>query len=489
MWDHTGVRILSLDCNLGIDEDESTFGSDDSLYDYDVVFWNPAESLSAYLPSYDRTYLGLPSLLESESARLINDVKRRRTEFKEFVEMGRCLVVFVPGETKVYVDTGQRQYSGTGRNRVTTSIVDELDIFRGVPIAVSRTVGSGQEIEVADPLVSGMFKSTSDWWIYRSVIGDHEQIKPLLRIKDTAKTVGGIIKEKGGSGLVLLLPHFEIPQRRRSGVVVVTKEGQDEVWPGELLLSWIESLMAEPDAALPGWLENYRFPTEVERASEAAELERRLAGIQLELDALRTQQAIDDRWKSILVSSGTPLERRVRDAFDVLGFDLEEGDPGRTDLRGDYQDQRIVIEVKGLTKSAAERNAAQLEKWVASELADGVDVKGILVVNTWRDLPLDERIGDDFPHQMLGYSEQRGHCLLTAAQLLAMVRAVLDGTARKEDVADSILATVGCVDGWSDLSQIFAAERDVEVLDEGAVESVITEEATEIESVTSSDSE
>ena len=48
-------------------------------------------------------------------------------------------------------------------------------------------------------------------------------------------------------------------------------------------------------------------------------------------------------------------------------------------------------------KSASERNAAQLEKWVAEHTAsvdDDEEVeapKGILVVNAWREQPLPER--------------------------------------------------------------------------------------------------
>src|SRR5688500_6012021 len=113
------MRWLGLDCDLGVDAiDVFSFSSNVSVYDYDVVLWDPASSLEEYL-AYSTVYNGLPSLNETKSAQLRNDTARRRAEFLEFIQLGRVLVVFLPGETGVYIDTGKREYSGTGRNRAT----------------------------------------------------------------------------------------------------------------------------------------------------------------------------------------------------------------------------------------------------------------------------------------------------------------------------------------------------------------------------------
>ena len=54
--------------------------------------------------------------------------------------------------------------------------------------------------------------------------------------------------------------------------------------------------------------------------------------------------------------------------------------PDRDDLILQYNDRIAVVEIKGvLRKSAAERHAAQLEKWVSSYFSDkGIRPKGIL---------------------------------------------------------------------------------------------------------------
>jgi len=58
----------------------------------------------------------------------------------------------------------------------------------------------------------------------------------------------------------------------------------------------------------------------------------------------------------------------------------------------DYKGKIAVVEVKGLGKSAAENNAAQLEKWVSEYyLTKGIKPKGILIVNAYKDVPFKEQ--------------------------------------------------------------------------------------------------
>ena len=55
---------------------------------------------------------------------------------------------------------------------------------------------------------------------------------------------------------------------------------------------------------------------------------------------------------------------------------------GRSDIIAKYGEVAIVAEIKGVTKSAAEKHAAQLEKWVAQYIEENeVSPKGMLIVN------------------------------------------------------------------------------------------------------------
>src|SRR5262249_54475101 len=111
----------------------------------------------------------------------------------------------------------------------------------------------------------------------------------------------------------------------------------------------------------------------------------------------------------------------VREAFAALGFDVADGAVGRTDIVLTAPEGVAVCEVKGLTGSAGERDAAQLEKWVSGYVEErGAVPKGVLVVNAFRDRALAERTERAFPDQMLPYANARNHCLLTGVQLLCL---------------------------------------------------------------------
>ena len=76
--------------------------------------------------------------------------------------------------------------------------------------------------------------------------------------------------------------------------------------------------------------------------------------------------------------------------------------------------------------------------------------KGILVANTWREKSLADRSEDDFPGQMLPYSEGRGHCLLTGLQLFLIRADVEADSKRATHWREKLLQTSGVLREPSD---------------------------------------
>jgi hypothetical protein len=131
--------------------------------------------------------------------------------------------------------------------------------------------------------------------------------------------------------------------------------------------------------------------------------------------------------------------------FEALGADVDDADEGRADLKIRWRDQVAVVEVKGVSGSAGERDAAQLEKWAAEELEESGQVpKPILVINAFRDREdLNDRIKEAFPKQMRPYAEARGQCLVTSLQLLLMESEARDDASRREGALDALFSNVG----------------------------------------------
>ena len=77
-------------------------------------------------------------------------------------------------------------------------------------------------------------------------------------------------------------------------------------------------------------------------------------------DILKLQQ-----YKMLLSATGEYLEEIVKVVLSEIGFTLVESEKGRSDIIAKFNDIDVVAEIKGVTKSAAEKHAAQLEKWVS----------------------------------------------------------------------------------------------------------------------------
>jgi len=198
------VRVLSLDYDptYGDDAVRASFGSDTSVFDFDIVIWDPAGGIRPY-SSYN-TYRGLPSLSEDASVRVTGDVKRRKLELTEFWESGRDVIVIGRPDERAYYDTGERQYSGTGRNRVTTHIVSEVTLQSALPVHVSFQPASGNRVEiVGDGPVQRVLKRYKDHIRYSATLSETPG-STLAKVAGTSKVIAAAIKSPKGGHLVIL---------------------------------------------------------------------------------------------------------------------------------------------------------------------------------------------------------------------------------------------------------------------------------------------
>jgi hypothetical protein len=215
---------------------------------------------------------------------------------------------------------------------------------------------------------------------------------------------------------------------------------------------------------LPSWVKQYQVDGEFElrerirdAGQKVEEARAALTDAQTELDGLESR-------KRLVTGTGRPLELEVRKVFEALGCVVEEPEPGRDDWRLVFPGgEAAVVEVKGVGASAAEKDAAQLEKWVANHLEErGVLPKGILIANAWRETDLAERTEPSFPDQMIPYSKARGHCLVTGLQLLGILQDVEADPSRRDHWCKKLLQTKGKLVGVDDWTKILTPAPAVE---------------------------
>ena len=463
--DYQGCPIIGLMRLLSLDYDpvykdaatRASFSSDVSAFDHDVVIWDPAASFREYT-LWAELYQGLPSLPDSLSVTIRADVARRRAEFLEFIDSGRILMVFVRPPQQCYIDTGERTYSGTCPDRVTTTPLAKFDLLTALPVAdcgFTRASGTRIAFDGDGPIVTLLRKYT-DKLTYQAVM-----LNPpgavVARVAGTNRIVSSIMRSRGG-GYLILLPTINLEAE--------LDEDDDDLfgapsWLPEApefqadLLTAIEQLSGSKTMSRPIWAEQYATDQQLLLRAEIVKQQGRVESARAKLAKLHRDKEQAESKDQLFLGTGRALELEVKRVLELLGGTVAEPEPGRDDWKVSFPEGEAVVEVKGVTKSAAEKHAAQLEKWVSAEMEkSGKPPKGILVVNTWREMPPDKRQAEDFPKQMLSYCESREHCLVTGLQLFVIQNHIERDPTRAEYWRRQIMKTSGPISGCEDWKSV-----------------------------------
>ncbi|MCD7856616.1 MAG: hypothetical protein LUG55_02225 [Clostridiales bacterium] len=198
------------------------------------------------------------------------------------------------------------------------------------------------------------------------------------------------------------------------------------------------------DFILPQWANKISILGEHEEIVKQRDIEAAIKKLQINLTNQEDRIRNIQKYKLLLTASGEPLEEITKKVLEEIGFLILDAEKGRSDVIAKYGDIGVVAEIKGVSKSAAEKHAAQLEKWASQYLEEtGDSPKSLLIVNGFCDTPVDERTEDVFPHQMLKYCEARGHALITTTQLLCLYIEIQRDPACKEERINELLACIG----------------------------------------------
>lgn len=193
-------KILTVGIELASDDVAyEEFTSRASLLDWDIVLFKP---LIGEFISYNDQYKGRPSLSDSRSFQLKEACEHWRREIKQAVESGKTVVVFLSQVEEVYIDTGDRQYSGTGKNRATTRIVAPYNNYHCIPADLEPTNTCGTAVRLASKgaeVLAPYWSEFADYSEY-NVLLTNANIPACLVTKNGEKTVGVLIRSKTSNG-------------------------------------------------------------------------------------------------------------------------------------------------------------------------------------------------------------------------------------------------------------------------------------------------
>lgn len=207
-----------------------------------------------------------------------------------------------------------------------------------------------------------------------------------------------------------------------------------------------QELFQESSEGAPEWVKAHLILDEPDIVLESSKIGQEIIKLQMKLSALNQDLEKISKIKSLIWGTGIkPLQFQVTEIFNLMGLNAEPGPDGRDDIILKYGSHVAVCEVKGVTKSSGERDATQLEKWVSSyHDTNGIEPKGILIVNAYRELPLANRTDEAFPDQMLEYCRRKELCLVTTTQLLGL----FSDFSKKMDIEPKIQSLFSHVGKW-----------------------------------------
>jgi len=201
------------------------------------------------------------------------------------------------------------------------------------------------------------------------------------------------------------------------------------------------------ESKLPEWVECFKLPEQMEIEEKISDLNNKKFEIDKEINSLSIRLKENIKFQELLYESGNILAYTVHDALELIGATVDRTEKFQDDgLFTDPFDRRYTLEIKGVVKSAARSHIRQLEDWKEkAEVDNGWKGKGLLIVNAYKELPLQER-RVPFPDDCVNKAEFEKICLLTTTQLFKALQTFQEGKLDRKDFWDAIYNSNGICD-------------------------------------------
>jgi len=421
-------RIFTVGFNLPGDEFEYIeFNSDRTLLDADIVLIEPTLGDANGYESYN----GKTLLNEHSSFVVKQRLDHWRSEIIAAVRAEKLVIVYLASPRECYRYTGGKQYSGTGRSRVTTNMVAEVSSYEAIPNLKAIKPKSGTEIQIdkdARFLVPywSEFSKFSPYEV--EIEGDFKQI--LLRSRSGNRILGACVSSINGR--LLYLP----PLRYDEEVFLGYDKKLDETyWTKEALqfgkrlvavLGALASSLKEAGQVTPApdWTTESKFRLSLESRLELdiSECSANISTLQIQKERLEGELLQAGSLRRLLYEQGKPLEAAILEALRLLGFDAQSFANENSEFDSVFisSEGRCIGEAEGKDNKAINIDKfSQLERNIQEDFArEDVEeyAKGVLFGNAFRLVPLDKR-GEFFTDKCLSAAKRASAALIRTPDL------------------------------------------------------------------------
>ncbi len=375
-----------------------------SLLDWDIIILSTYMHNSFYYGS--DTYNGKPCLSDDSSFRYTESLNHWKNEIRDAFKNGKSIIILLDDYEEIFIATGTKSYSGTGRNQKTTRHVTPIDnySFLPFPIDIRTSIGKQMVLNPKFQYLKELFTSFSGEFSYKVTL-ESDDLLSLVSTKTGNKTVGGIFIHKESNGYILLLPLIDFENES----FIVTRN-DNEYWSksgkefGEKFITSIVNIDktirgSSNKTPQPTWVSSDEFllPKEVSIRKGMISKESKIVKLQAEIQKAKDKLIQETSLKDLLFEQGKPLEHAILKALKLIGFNVSQykENDSEFDIVFECSEGRFLGEAEGKdTKPINIEKLRQLEMNINEDFSrDEVETiaKGVLFGNACRLLPIKER--------------------------------------------------------------------------------------------------
>jgi hypothetical protein len=384
--------------------EEVSILSDRSLLDADLIIFNPE------IPKlYGTTsHQGKRCLDDDDSFQLKEAIAHWRRELAAAIEVGKTIVLMLAAPETIYVATGRKEYSGTGRNARATRIVEPVTTYDMVPLPWKYHAASGSEM-----VLHSDARALAEYWRqfeqhseYRLFLEDVKET-PAIKTKSGNRAVG-VISPKG-KGLLIALPPVMFDDeaftemREENGRDVEYWSDRGESFGSALIaeLVRVSDQLSRESAQTPApeWTraDQYRMAEESTLEASISTISEKLVALDEERRSLKKRLDEAGSLRRLLYAQGSDLESAILESLRLMGFNAApfRKDGSEFDAVFLSEEGRFIGEAEGKDNRPVNIDKfSQLERNLNEDFArEEVEAfaKGVLFGNAFRLRPISER--------------------------------------------------------------------------------------------------
>jgi hypothetical protein len=454
-------KILTIEVQLASDSvHHEPFQSHASLLDWDIIAFKP--TIPELWTEYAEDYNGKPCLNDTTSFALKEASEHWRREIKQAVEAGKTVVVFLPPLEEVYVATGRKEYSGTGRNTRATRLVELHSNYHALPLTLKVTNSTGSAMKLAPHAAEAI----APYWMEFESVSEYRVLLPTdtknvcILTKHGDRPVGTITRGQVSSGSLILLPDIDFLRKE----FFHNKKGKNH-WTKEAktFAARMVSALVALDTALhasaeltpePAWASDraFAFAKELTLRQQLLESERQVEEAQKRKEEVQEALKAAGQPRSLLYEKGKRLENSIIETLKLLGFKAAPYKDGTSefDVVFESSEGRLLGEAEGKDGKAINVDKLrQLAMNIHEDLQRAAvqsPAKGVLFGNGYRLSPPADR-AVQFTDKCVTAAQSSSTALIATSDLYAVIQYLSDHTddAYAKQCREAILAGVGIV--------------------------------------------